>query len=36
MKISNRVAGFGIAMSFLILGLAYAEVIFGIYMHKLK
>ncbi len=34
MKISNRVAEFGIAMSFLILGLAYAEVIFGIYHHE--
>ena len=30
-KISNRVAWFGIAMAFLILGLATAEVIFAIY-----
>jgi hypothetical protein len=33
-KISNRVAWFGIAMAFLILGLAFAEVIFGIYHHE--
>jgi len=33
-KISNRVAWFGIAMAFLILGLAFAEAIFAIYHHE--